>query len=133
MSRMNTFLSIGVMATLIGTAVFCKASPTSPKPLPNDQQFVDQIQKPGTVLVKFGAKWCPPCRKIEGELDHLAATYADQVSVVRIDIDQSRALAVHYGVHEIPHLILFQNGKQVDVAKGFRTRDQLRAWITAKR
>ncbi len=129
MAQINAILNFCVVAVVVVTAVVWVGTPGPPKPLPNDAHFVAQIQQPGTVLVKFGADWCPPCRGIEQELDALVHADPDHVTVVKINIDQNRALAQHYQVTSIPHLVLFHNGKQVDTAKGYRTREQLKAWI----
>jgi thioredoxin 1 len=130
MAQLNSLLNVCVIAAVIIAAVFWVGAPAEPKPLPSDAHFVTQIQQPGTVLVKFGAEWCPPCRKIEEELNALARTESGHVSVVKIDIDQHRDLAAHYQVSSIPHLILFQNGHQVGEARGYRSRDELKAWIS---
>jgi len=131
MSQANSFFNFLVVAALVGVFGFYAISPKPPKPLPQDTVFVSQVQQPGTVLVKFGAPWCPPCRQIEGELDQLAASSAGSINVVKIDVDQQRELAAHYGISGIPHLLLFQNGKQVAEAKGYRSREQLEKWIAA--
>ena len=128
MSQLNSVLNVIAISFIVITALFWVSSPKTPKPLPDDHRFLAQIQQPGTVLVKFGAEWCSPCRKIDEELDKLVKSETN-VSVVKINIDENRELAAHYQVHGIPHLILFHNGKQVDEARGYRSRDQLQSWV----
>ncbi len=84
------------------------------------------------VLVKFGAPWCPPCRKIEGELDKLD-TEKLQVKIIKVDVDQQPQLSSKYGISSIPHLMLVRGGKTVDEQRGYRSQGQLEEWIRSHR
>lgn len=96
---------------------------------PDDAWFRAHVLKQSQpVIVKFGASWCGPCRRLDPELDRLAST--GDVTVVRIDIQRSRDLARHYRVSSIPHLFLFHNGALVAQRKGFADYDHLRKWST---
>ncbi|HEY4259180.1 MAG TPA: thioredoxin family protein [Schlesneria sp.] len=125
MSKLNSTLNFIVMTGIaVGLFVFA----TTPKPPLNDSSFAARIESSDVVLVKFGADWCGPCRKLEAELDHLAED-SPEVSIVKLDVDRDRELTAYYGVSAIPHLILFKHGKQVDQLKGYRTHEQLTSWI----
>ncbi|MDB5346393.1 MAG: thioredoxin [Schlesneria sp.] len=127
MSQINSTLNfLGLAGVAVAVVVFA----TTPMPLPKDSSFAAQIETSDIVLVKFGADWCGPCRKLETELDHLAQD-SPEVSVVKLDVGRDRELAAYYGVSAIPHLILFKHGKQVDQLKGYRTQQQLTSWIGA--
>lgn len=101
---------------------------SSPKPLPKDPKFAEQINSSDIVLVKFGADWCGPCRQVEGELDRLASA-TPNLSVVKVNIDHDRKLATHYGVKSIPHLVLFKHGQQIGQYVGYMSYQELKAWI----
>jgi thioredoxin 1 len=133
MAQLNLMLNVFAIAVMMAAAGVWVATPGPPKPLPNDAQFVAQIQQPGTVLVKFGAEWCPPCREIEKELDALAKSASVDVTVVKLDMNQNRALAEHYHVSRIPCLILFKNGKEVGKTTGYHSREQMQTWIASTR
>ena len=77
-----------------------------------DADFDSQVlQSEEPVLVDFWAQWCGPCKMIAPALDELAQTYAGRAKVVKVDIDQNRAVAMKYHVRSIPTLLLFKNGQ----------------------
>ena len=51
------------------------------------------LEAPGKVLVDFFATWCGPCRMVAPVIDEIAAEKAGEVSVYKVDIDQSPDLA----------------------------------------
>jgi len=69
------------------------------------------LQSEQPVLVDFWAQWCGPCKMIAPALDELAQTYAGRAKVVKVDIDQNRAIAMKYHVRSIPMLLLFKGGQ----------------------
>jgi len=62
------------------------------------------------VLVDFYADWCGPCQQLTPTLEEIARERTD-VKIVKINIDESRALAGRYNVNSIPRLLLFRNGQ----------------------
>ena len=77
-----------------------------------DADFYSQVlQSSEPVLVDFWAQWCGPCKMIAPALDELAQTYAGRAKVVKVDIDQNRAVALKYHVRSIPMLLLFKDGQ----------------------
>jgi thioredoxin 1 len=69
------------------------------------------LQSEEPVLVDFWAQWCGPCKMIAPALDELADTYAGRAKVVKVDIDQNRAVAMKYHVRSIPMLLMFKDGQ----------------------
>ena len=69
------------------------------------------LQSSEPVLVDFWAQWCGPCKMIAPALDELADTYAGRAKVVKVDIDQNRAVAMKYHVRSIPMLLMFKDGQ----------------------
>ena len=72
---------------------------------------IQVLQSSEPVLVDFWAQWCGPCKMIAPALDELAQTYAGRAKVVKVDIDQNRAVALKYHVRSIPMLLLFKDGQ----------------------
>ena len=70
------------------------------------------------VLVDFWATWCQPCLRLGPTLDQVAEDFHGQAKVLKVDVDQEQDLAVKYGVMQIPNLVFFKDGKQVDQIMG---------------
>ena len=81
------------------------------------------------VLVDFYAEWCGPCKALSPVLEQLATDYADDVDIVKVDIDASPETAASYRVRGVPTLALFQKGQVVDTVVGAQPKATLAALI----
>jgi thioredoxin 1 len=70
------------------------------------------LEAEGAVLVDFWAPWCGPCRIIAPHLEELDRE-RDDVSVVKLNVDDNPQTAAQYNVMSIPMLLLFKNGAAV--------------------
>lgn len=70
--------------------------------------IITQALKEGKpVLVDFYADWCGPCLYMKPMINKIQQTYAEQLTVVYINVDHHPFLANHHRVMEIPLLLLF--------------------------
>lgn len=88
-----------------------------------DWQNVESSTKP--VLVDFWAEWCPPCRLLAPTFERLAATYGDEISFAKVNVDELPEVAGQYGIRSIPTLLLLREGKVVEKLIGARPYDDL--------
>lgn len=69
---------------------------------------------PGLVIVKLGATWCGPCKKIEHVVHGFFATSPPNVICADIDVDESFDLYAHLKqkrmVNGIPVLLMYKKG-----------------------
>lgn len=65
------------------------------------------------VVVDFFATWCGPCKMIAPMIDKFAEQYAEQVTFLKVDVDQVPDLAQKYGVSAMPTLVFFKNGNEL--------------------
>ena len=99
------------------------ASTDSPVRHVSEADFDSLLKDDKPVLVDFWATWCPPCRAIAPTLDSLAKDSVGTATIAKVDVDQNQALAGKYGVRNIPTLIIFKNGKEVDRLVGAHQKD----------
>lgn len=66
------------------------------------------------LLLKFGAKWCKPCKQIAPVIKQLVAANAEVLTGYEIDVDVVVESLVHFNVQKLPTFIMIHNG---DVAK----------------
>ncbi|MCC8096715.1 MAG: thioredoxin family protein [Tannerellaceae bacterium] len=65
------------------------------------------------VLVNFHTHWCSPCKLMEPIVDQLGKEQHQHARVLKIDIDEHRALTQQYEVSSIPTFLLFKNGEVI--------------------
>jgi thioredoxin 1 len=94
-----------------------------------DDAFEATVHRPGLVLVDFYADWCGPCRIVGPILEQLAGEMQGQLTVAKLDVDANPRTAMKFGVMSIPTLILFKDGKPVDMVVGAAPKMELQRWV----
>lgn len=96
----------------------------------NESNFQEEVIEAGKpVLVDFWAPWCGYCQKLTPVIDELAGEISDKAKVVKVNVDENRALAQKYGVMSLPTMLLFKNGEQVEKMMGFMPKSAIAAKI----
>lgn len=95
----------------------------------NEDNFESEVLASGIpVVVEFGATWCGPCQKQLPVLQSYAEDHPD-VKVVKVDIDESRALATKYAIKSVPTIMLFVNGNRTKSSSGLMTQEKLKSFV----
>lgn len=77
-----------------------------------EENFEEEVLKSDKlVLIDFYADWCGPCKALAPTLDAFADENKDTVKVVKINVDNSQALAAAFQVQSIPTLITMKDGQ----------------------
>ena len=96
----------------------------------NDSNFdTDVIKSEKPALVDFWAEWCGPCKMIAPFLDEAATEYADKMSVVKLNVDESPNVAAKFGIRSIPTLMLFKDGAVQAQKVGAFSKSQLTEFL----
>lgn len=91
----------------------------------DDDNFEETINESTTpVLVDFFADWCPPCRRLAPTLESLAEDLEGRLKIVKVNVEKS-GLATQFGVMNIPTMILFKDGEEVNRLTGNRPKRAL--------
>ena len=77
----------------------------------------------------FWAEWCGPCKKLSPILEEVADELGDDVSVVKVNVDEERTLGAMFQIMSIPSVLIFNNGEKVDEFVGLRSKNDIVAQI----
>ncbi len=82
------------------------------------QTFDAALSGGGLMMVDFWADWCGPCRMLGPVIEDLEGRYAGKAAVGKVNVDEEPDLAMRYGVMNIPTVIFFKDGKELDRVVG---------------
>jgi thioredoxin 1 len=83
------------------------------------------LQSEKAVIVDFWAEWCGPCHAVAPVLDKIAEERADELKLVKVNIDEEQELAMRYGIASIPTIVLFRDGEPAAAAIGAQPKQAL--------
>jgi putative thioredoxin len=88
------------------------------------------------ILVDFWATWCGPCKTLTPLLEKTVRTMGGRVGLVKIDIDQNRALvqqltSMGLPLQSVPTVAAFWQGQIADLFQGALPESDLRRFIDA--
>ncbi len=92
-------------------------------------EFKALLTEEGLVLADFFATWCGPCKMLTPVLEDLSESLPNNITIAKIDIDEETELVREYRITSVPTLLLFKNGKVVDSAIGYRSKQNLLGMI----
>ena len=65
-------------------------------------------------VVDFWATWCGPCRQVGPVVSQLAEEFDGKIVVGKCDVEEADEVAAEMGIRNIPTIIFFKDGKEVD-------------------
>ena len=88
-------------------------------------EFDKLIVSDKAIIVDFYAEWCPPCKKMRPHLDEISKEMANEVLVIKIDVDKNPTLAQEMKVEGLPTLQFYKAGKLNATKLGYLTKEEL--------
>lgn len=88
-------------------------------------EYWAKIPSDKTVLVDFGAKWCPPCVKMEPILNELQQAKDLSFLLVKIDGGVHTNVMNKLNIEPIPFFIIYKKGKETWRKQGMVTKEEL--------
>jgi len=81
------------------------------------------------VIVDFWAPWCGPCKQLGPLIEKVVKEAKGAVRLVKINVDESQALAGQLRIQSIPAVYAFFQGRPVDGFVGAQPESQLRQFV----
>ncbi|OLQ85499.1 thioredoxin TrxC [Vibrio ponticus] len=91
--------------------------------------FATLLNSDQPVVVDFWAPWCNPCVGFAPVFEQVAEEQNGALRFVKIDTESQQNLAAQYQIRSIPTIMVFKNGKRVDVINGALPKSQFSQWL----
>jgi putative thioredoxin len=97
-------------------------------------QDVVEASRALPVLVDFWATWCGPCKQLTPTLEKVVQAAGGRVKLVKIDIDQNRALVQQLAqlglpLQSVPTVAAFWQGQIADLFQGAQPESEVRRFV----
>lgn len=94
----------------------------------NFEREIAQSKLP--VVLDVYATWCGPCLQMEPIFEELEVEYGNKYKFAKLNVDESRELAINYGVSAIPTFIFIKNNEIKGKINGYTAKEALLKKIT---
>jgi rhodanese-related sulfurtransferase len=81
------------------------------------------------VLIDFGAKWCPPCKKMEPVLEQLQKDLSTKFILIKVDAGVHTKIMQQLQVEKLPTFILYKNARETWRKEGLVSLEEFKSNI----
>lgn len=91
------------------------------KHIKTNAEFEALIKENNNVVIDFYATWCGPCKMLAPIFEQVAAE-KENVTFVKVDVDEANELANLFGITSIPTVVYIKNEKMALRELGFKPK-----------
>lgn len=81
------------------------------------------------VVIDFWAPWCGPCVSFAPVFASVAQERGEKIRFVKVNTESESALSTRYRIRTIPTIMLFKQGKLVDMLNGALPKTPFENWL----
>ncbi len=85
--------------------------------------FDKALEEGKLMMVDFWAEWCGPCQMLGPVIESLAEEYEGRAVVGKVNTDEEQELAIRYRVMNIPTVLFFKDGREIERRVGVMPPD----------
>ncbi|NUU68811.1 thioredoxin TrxC [Enterobacteriaceae bacterium BIT-l23] len=81
------------------------------------------------VVVDFWAPWCGPCHNFAPVFEEVAEERSGQLRFVKVNTEAEPELSARFRIRSIPSIMIFKEGKLVDMLSGAMPKTPFEEWL----
>jgi thioredoxin len=94
------------------------------------ENFKEITSSSKPVVIDVFATWCGPCQMMKPFFEELAKELSTTYTFAQLNVDESRELAIQFGVSSVPTFVFMKNGAIIGKEVGYMSKEDLKAKIT---
>jgi thioredoxin len=100
-----------------------------PKSITKENYETEVLKSTQPVIIDVFAPWCGPCQQMAPIFEELEKEKGDTYKFVKLNVDESRELAIQFSVTSIPTFIFIKDGHIKAKETGYMAKEDLQKKI----